>query len=113
MLLKFTAPMLLRGLNPYILVNKKQAYSLKSGWKKPMPVLVQINGKPTPPWRINMMPVGNGDFYLYLHGDVRKASKTQVGDIVTVHISFDKDYISGSLHSLPEWFASALEKNLQ
>jgi len=36
-----------------------------------MPVLIKINNKPNPPWKINMIPAGNGDFYLYLHGDVR------------------------------------------
>ena len=36
-----------------------------------------------------MMPAGNGDFYLYLHGDVRRASQTKVGDLVQVEIAFD------------------------
>jgi hypothetical protein len=43
-------------------------------------MLIRINGKPTEqPWRINMMPIGKGDFYLYLHGDVRRASEYQSG----------------------------------
>jgi len=62
--------------NPYILVSAARAKALKEGWKKPLPVLVRINGQPEKAWRINMMPIGNGSFYLYLHGDVRKASKT-------------------------------------
>jgi hypothetical protein len=42
--------------------------------------------------RINMMPVGDGRFYLYPHGDVRKASGTAVGDRVRVEIAFDASY---------------------
>jgi hypothetical protein len=52
----FTAVIKLRVVNPYILVSKTRAEALKKGWKRPMPVLVQLNGKPTPPWKINMMP---------------------------------------------------------
>ena len=76
-----------------------------------MPVLVQINGKPDKPWKINMMPIGNGSFYLYLHGDVRKASNTKVGDKVTVIVNFDEEYESGPMHPMPSWFSSALAKN--
>ncbi len=76
-----------------------------------MPVVVQINGKPEPAWHINMMPVGDGSFYLYLHGEVRKASKTKVGDMVTVSVSFDADYKNGPMHPMPSWFRSALAKN--
>src|SRR5262249_15089094 len=54
--------------NPYILVSKRHAETLRHGWRKPMPVLVQVNDRPKTPWRINMMPKGDGSFYLYLHG---------------------------------------------
>lgn len=94
--------------NPYVLVSSEQATALKAGWKKPMPVVVQINGQPVPPWHINMMPIGDGSFYLYLHGDVRDASDTKVGDQVTVDIQFDADYISGPQHPMPDWFSAAL-----
>ena len=76
-----------------------------------MPVTVTINKKPDIPWKINMMPIGDGSFYLYLHGDVRKASNTKVGDAVTVDVSFDKDYRSGPAHPMPDWFQNALNKN--
>jgi len=56
-----------------------------------------------------MMPVGDGSFYLYLHGDVRKASDTKVGDKVAVEVGFDSGYINGPQHPVPKWFASALE----
>jgi hypothetical protein len=97
--------------NPYVLVNAEQAQELHPDWRKPMPVCVQINGKPEDPWHINMMPIGNGDFYLYLHGIVRKASNTEVGDSVQVDVSFDKSYRSGPIHPIPEWFEVALNSN--
>lgn len=97
--------------NPYVLVTSEQAQTLKAGWKKPMPVLVQINKKPNPAWKINMMPIGDGSFYLYLHGDVREASQTKVGDEVEVLVKFDDTYQSGPMHPMPEWFSEALKQN--
>ena len=82
--LTFRAPIEIYNGNPYVLVTAPQAAELKEGWRKPMPVKVQINGRPKPAWRINMMPIGDGSFYLYLHGEVRTASKTKVGDEVEV-----------------------------
>lgn len=101
----------IRGINPYVLVSAEQAAQLKSGWKKPMPVLVQVNGKPDTPWKINMMPAGDGSFYLYLHNDIRKASGTKVGDTVEIELSFDEDYQNGPQHAVPVWFAEALNEN--
>src|SRR5260221_2810386 len=76
----FAAVIKIRGINPFILVSASRANSIKPGWRKPLPVLVRINGKPEEPWHINMMPAGDGCFYLYLCGDLRKASGTDVGD---------------------------------
>jgi hypothetical protein len=73
-----------------------------------MPVLAKINGRPDSPWRTNMMPVGNGEFYLYLHGGMRKSSKAKVNDVVTVSLSFDDSYRNGPLHETPDWFESVL-----
>lgn len=95
--------------NPYVLVSRARTQSLKADWKKPLPVLVQINGQPKPAWRINMMPIGDGSFYLYLHGDVRKASKTKVGDSVKVFVKFDSRYKNGPMHPLPPWLRDALK----
>jgi hypothetical protein len=36
--------------------------------------------------------MGNGSFYLYLHTEIRKASKTKVGDRVEVEVVFDEEY---------------------
>ena len=65
--LRFKAVIEINNINPYVLVNAEQASHLKQGWRKPMPVCVRINGEPKTPWRINMMPIGDGSFYLYLH----------------------------------------------
>ncbi len=109
--LHFTAIIKIREGNPYVHMSAARVQKIKSDWKKPLPVLVQINGEPKKPWRINMMPVGDGDFYLYLHGDVRKASRTKVGDRVTVDVRFDEDYRNGPMHPMPTWFRIPLSKN--
>ncbi len=109
--LSFKATIRIRDGNPYIAVSEKRTAAIKPGWRKPLPVLVQINGQPRQPWRINMMPAGDGSFYLYLHGDVRKASSTKVGDIVSVDLSFDANYRNGPMHPMPSWFKKALDAN--
>ena len=107
----FSAVIKIRGVNPFILVGASRAKAIKRGWRKPLPVLVRINGKPPKAWRINMMPVGNGSFYLYLHGEIRKASGTVVGDRVRVEIDFDPRYKNGPQHPMPKWFKQALAGN--
>ena len=109
----FTATIKIRGINPFIFVSARRASAIKPGWRKPLPVLVRINGKPADAWRINMMPVGDGSFYLYLHGDVRKASGTVVGDRVRVEIDFDPSYRNGPQHPMPARFRQALAGNPQ
>ena len=108
--LKFTAPIQIVGINPYVLVSARRAAKLKPGWRKPMPVLVRVNGKPEQPWSINMMPVGDGSFRLYLHGRVRKASGTAVGDRVQVGVQFDSGYKNGPQHPMPPWLRRALRE---
>lgn len=93
-----------------MLVSGARAAKLQKGWKKPMPVKVRINGKPKQAWKINMMPVGDGSFYLYLHEIVRKASATFVGDKVNVEVAFDETYKSGPAE-LPTWFSKALRSD--
>ncbi|MFL5765972.1 MAG: YdeI/OmpD-associated family protein [Bacteroidia bacterium] len=109
--LHFSATIRIIGVNPYVLVNAARAKQLKAGWKKPMPVLVQVNGAPKTPWKINMMPTGTGSFYLYLHGDVRKASKTVVGDKVEVTVSFDEEYKNGPQHPVPPSLQKAIKQH--
>jgi bacteriocin resistance YdeI/OmpD-like protein/uncharacterized protein DUF1905 len=109
--LRFSSVIEIHGVNPYLLVSAKRASKLKPGWRKPMPVLVKINGKPEQSWRINLMPVGDGSFRLYLHGGVRKATNTGVGDRVRVEVRLDAKYRGGPMHPMPAWFRSALAKN--
>jgi hypothetical protein len=101
----------MNNINPYVLVSAQRATRIRKGWRKPLPVCVRVNGEPKQPWRINLMPVGDGSFYLYLHGDVRKASGTKVGETVTVELEFDDKYRSGPAHPVPSWFNRALASN--
>jgi hypothetical protein len=107
--LSFTARIEITGLNPYVLVRAEQAMTLKSEWRRSMPVLVRLNGGPRTRWRTNMMPAGDGDYLLYLHGAMREVSGTSVGDDVSVELSFDHDYRGGPAQDAPEWFQAALE----
>src|SRR6267154_1818774 len=75
----FTATIKIRNSNPYIPVDASRAAAIKEGWRRPLPVRLRINGRPSKAWRVNMMPVGDGSFYLYLHGTIREASGTAVG----------------------------------
>jgi hypothetical protein len=109
--LRFNAVIKNYNGNPYIHISKDRVTALKRGWRKPLPVLVRINGQPNPPWRINLMPIGDGNFYLFLHGDVRKASGTKVGDRVEAEVRFDSAYQNGPMHPMPAWFCTALKKN--
>lgn len=111
MTLRFNDIIKLNNINPYVSVSAAHAAKLKANWRRPLPVLVRINGQPEAAWRINMMPMGNGDFYLYLHGVVRKASSTQVGDRVQVELTFDDDYRSGPTQPMPSWFRIPLHQN--
>jgi Bacteriocin-protection, YdeI or OmpD-Associated/Domain of unknown function (DUF1905) len=109
--LRFRSVIKIHDGNPYVLVSAARATALRKGWRKPLPVLVRIDGKPEGFWRINMMPIGDGSFYLYLHGDVRKASGTKVGDRVEAEVRFDPTYRGGPIHPMPSWFHIALRKN--
>lgn len=109
--MRFLSTIHIRDGNPYVPVSAARAKALAPGWRKPMPVSIRIDGKPKKGWRINMMPAGGGRFYLYLHGDVRKASKTGVGDRVRVEAAFDGTYRNGPMHPMPAWFKSPLGRN--
>jgi Domain of unknown function (DUF1905)/Bacteriocin-protection, YdeI or OmpD-Associated len=110
-MMQFRGLIRIRGVNPYIHVQAKIARRLQRDWRKPLPVSVRINGQPKTPWRINMMPAGDGSFYLYLRNTVRNSSGTKVGDRVIVDMSFDGGYRGGPAHPLPQWFRTALGNN--
>ena len=103
----------IRGVNPFVAVSSSQANGVKPGWRKPLPVLVRINDDSATAWKTNMMPDGNGNFYLYLHGNMRKASGTNVGDRVRVEIEYDAAYRNGPQDPMPKWFGQALNGNAQ
>jgi Bacteriocin-protection, YdeI or OmpD-Associated/Domain of unknown function (DUF1905) len=107
--LTFSAPIQVVGINPFVLVEAEQVAALRETWRRPLPVLVRINGGPETPWRTNMMPIGDGSFFLYLHGEMRKAAGVDVGDVATVELRFDDTYRGGPTHESPEWFERALE----
>lgn len=107
--MKFRAKIKLRGINPHVMVSRARALRIQADRKKPMPVLVQVNGQPDPASPVNLMPAGDGSFYLYLDGVVRKASGTAVGDTVEVSIAFDRNYRSGPQHDMLPAFAARLD----
>lgn len=109
--LNFRDVVKIRGINPFVSVNAARAGALRQGWRRPLPVLVRINGKPADAWRTNMMPSGDGGFYLYLNGIVREAAGVSVGDHVDVELEFDAKYRNGPRHPMPSWFMKALKEN--
>jgi hypothetical protein len=109
--LRFKATIEINGINPFVPVDADRAVRLREGWRKPMPVLVQVNGAPAEPWRINMMPRGDGGFFLYLHGEVREAAGVGVGDTVDVEVAFDEAYRGGPAHPTPEAFSDGLRRD--
>lgn len=108
----FKAVIQIRGVNPFLDVDPARASAIKPGWRKPLPVLVRINGVPEKPHRINMMPAGDGSFYLYLNGIIREQAGVSVGHSVSVEIAFDPGYRGGP-QAMPRWFKAALNQNPQ
>lgn len=111
MKIQLTRAVEVRGINPYIFVFKKEAARIKQQWRRPMPVLVKINSGSSTSWRTNMMPDGGGNFYLYLHGQMRQVSGAKVGDTITIELEFDDEYRNGPLHDIPDWFSKALNES--
>ena len=72
--LRIRSRMKIIGVNPYVLLGAKKASKLKEDWRGPMPVRFTINDDSDITWRVNLMPVGDGSFRLYLNGEIRKAS---------------------------------------
>jgi Bacteriocin-protection, YdeI or OmpD-Associated/Domain of unknown function (DUF1905) len=96
------------GVNPYVLIGAKEVSRLKKDWRKPMPVRFWTDGMP---WRVNLMPVGDGTFRLYLNGEIRKATNLTVGNILTAEVQFDAEYRNGPMHPMPLWFRKKLNKS--
>ncbi len=101
----------IRGVNPFVSVSASWAERLKPGWRKPLPVLVRVNGRPEDAWRTNLMPDGHGGFYLYLNGVMRAGTGVTTGSVVRVELAFDASYRDGPQHPMPSWFSKALHEN--
>ncbi len=108
---RFRSRIKLNGINPYVLVSASLATRLKQNWRKSMPVRAALSGKTDVHWRVNLMPVGDGSFYLYLHGAIRKAAAADVGDMVRITAQFDDEYRNGPISPMPSWFARELDRN--
>jgi len=93
------------------LVGVDGASHLKQDWRRPIPVTFKINDVRDEVWRVNLMPVGDGTFRLYLNGKIRKTADISVGDIVNLDVEFDDGYRGGPLHQIPSWFGEELERN--
>ncbi|MGA9719230.1 MAG: YdeI/OmpD-associated family protein [Acidobacteriaceae bacterium] len=107
----FKAVVEIRGINPFVSVSASRLERLKPGWRKPLPVLVRINDQPKNAWRTNLMPAGDGAFYLYLNGGMRAETAVSVGSVVNVELAFDASYRNGPQHPMPSWFSRALREN--
>lgn len=104
----FPATIRLRGAHPYIAVDASRATSLLPGWRRPLPVIARINGLPRNGFSTHLMPLGDGSFIWYLHGNARRASGTAVGDRVHVELEWDPRYRQGAQLSMPAELLKAL-----
>jgi hypothetical protein len=108
--LEITEEILLAGINPYVAVSARQAAVLRPNWRGPMPVMLTINDQSDIPWHTNMMPDGHGGYVLYLHGQMRTSSRTNVGDVVNIGLCFDEAYRGGPQDPVPTWLRESLAK---
>ena len=108
--LRISATIAVRGINPYVLVSARHARRLQPQWRRPLPVILRIPGFPQHQWCTNLMPTGDGSFYLYLHEHMRRAAGVGVGDRIRVELQFNAAYRGGPAHSMPEWFRNALRE---
>ncbi len=58
--LRFRALIEINVINPYVLIGATRAARIRKGWRRPLPVRIRVNGQPKKPWRVNLMPVGDG-----------------------------------------------------
>jgi hypothetical protein len=100
-----------RGVNPYVLVAAHRTRELRSTGKGPIPVRFGLNGRGAMPWRVNLVPRGDGAFYLYLNGVARTAAKVTVGDRVEVEAAFDLEYQGGPVDALPGGLVRGLARD--
>ena len=99
------------GVNPYVSISPSEASRLKKDWRGPIPVRYRVGGGPDRTWRINMMPLGDRSYRLYMNGEVREASNLRVGDDLVLLIEFDDEYKGGPEHPMPSWFHDELSRS--
>jgi hypothetical protein len=107
-ILRISATIAVRGVNPHLLVSAAQARRLKPDWRRPLPVILRITSLPQHRWHTNLMPAGDGSFYLYLHEHIRRIATAGIGDRIRVELQFDAAYKGGPAHPMPRWFQDAL-----
>lgn len=103
----FTAKIYIIGVNPYVLLPAKILKSILNDAGKDrgaIPVKGTINTHPF----IQHLVKYSGKWRLYLNTPMRKGSKADVGDTVSISISFDE--ITRET-PMPEKLATALSKN--
>jgi Bacteriocin-protection, YdeI or OmpD-Associated/Domain of unknown function (DUF1905) len=108
--LRISATIAVRGINPYVPVSAEQARCLMPQWRRPLPVILRIARLPQHRWCTNLMPVGDGTFYLYLHDHIRRAATVGIGDRIRIELQFNAAYKGGPAHPMPKWFRDALRQ---
>jgi hypothetical protein len=109
-ILRISATIAVRGVNPYVLVSAGRARRLKPRWRRPLPVILRIAGLPRHRWCTNLMPAGDGSFYLYLHEHMRRIATARIGDRIRIELQFNAAYKGGPAHPMPKWFRDALRE---
>jgi hypothetical protein len=104
----FRARILIKGINPFIIVSQKRAKILGVQSRGAAPITVRVNGAPQGGVKTNLMPRGDGSFYLYLNATMRKAGQSDVGKVVDLHLAADPTYRAGPAHPMPALFIAAL-----
>ena len=72
---------------------------------------LRLNGGARRPWRTNLMPAGDGSYYLYLHGPARQDAQVAVGDRVLFELDWDRGYRNGPQHRMPTSLRVALARD--
>jgi hypothetical protein len=110
---RFRERIKIKGINPYVLVSHERANVIRQSWRGAMPVTVRLNQQPELGTKTNLIPKGDGSFYLYLNTIMRKAASVGVGDEVVIQLEADPDYRAGPAHPLPRQFNEALKRSTE
>jgi hypothetical protein len=109
--IRFRARIGIRGINPFIVVSRKRAVSLGFLTRGPAPVVVKVNGAPEEGVTTNLMPKGDGGYFLYLNGLMRTAGHAVVGSMADFDLAADPTYRPGPAHPMPASFRASLARN--